>query len=135
MLAWQCYHLEVTDNAAPGEPGHLHDHVLHLLGDVALAVKIGLAKFYNVQLNVDHVEYGTISKKHLNFRGDHDYVNKGHLSNIPLRSSSMVFANASNSGLSGSLRLGFHSLTCGFVADTLGWLTLFFWNFHVNSPS
>ena len=30
----------------------------------------------------------------------------------------MVFANASNSGLSGSLRLGFHSLTCGFVADT-----------------
>ena len=39
----------------------------------------------------------------------------------------MVFANASNSGLSGSLRLGFHSLTCGFVADTLGyWLTLFF---------
>ena len=30
----------------------------------------------------------------------------------------MVFANASNSGLSGSLRLGFHSLTCGFVAET-----------------
>ena len=37
----------------------------------------------------------------------------------------MVFANASNSGLSGSLRLGFHSLTCGFVADTI-WLILFF---------
>ena len=38
----------------------------------------------------------------------------------------MVFANASNSGLSGSLRLGFHSLTCGFVADTFGyWLKLF----------
>ena len=38
----------------------------------------------------------------------------------------MVFANASNSGLSGSLRLGFHSLTCGFVVDTFGyWLKLF----------
>ena len=40
VLAWQCYHLEVTDNAAPGEPGHLHGHVLHLLGDVALAEEI-----------------------------------------------------------------------------------------------
>ena len=31
---------------------------------------------YNVQLNVNHVGYGTISKKHLNFWGDHDYVHK-----------------------------------------------------------
>ena len=60
VMAWQCYHLEVTDNAAPGEPGHLHGHVLHLLCDVALAETISL---YNIQSNVDHVGYGTISKK------------------------------------------------------------------------
>ena len=64
VLAWQCYHLEVTDNAAPGEPGHLHGHVLHLLSDVDLAETISL---YNIQLNVDHVGCGTISKKHLIF--------------------------------------------------------------------
>ena len=58
VLAWQCYHLEVTDNAAPGEPGHLHGHVLHLLSDVALAEKISLAKFYNVQIHVGLSGYG-----------------------------------------------------------------------------
>ena len=60
VLAWQCYHLEVTDNAAPGEPGHLHGDVLHLLSDVALAEKISLAKFYNVQIHVGHSGYGMI---------------------------------------------------------------------------
>ena len=61
VLAWQCYHLEVTDNAAPGEPGHLHGHVLHLLSDVALAETISFTItcrpqwIWNDLESVDHV--------------------------------------------------------------------------------
>ena len=85
---WDICHLEVADNAASGESFHLNSYIFHLLRYVSLAEKSWFIK-----------------------RRFTTCYAKQHLSSISFKLPSIVFAKASNSGLSGSLRLGFHSLT------------------------